>query len=242
MKNKILIVFAMLALALTGMAEEKQRFVVNVGDFTHLAVVDHINVEYRCNADSAGKAVFSAVPKMANQLIFTNNNKGKLSITVGSDSVYSERLPKVIVYSAYLQYAENLGDSTLCVKSVASSPRVKFKLMNNGRLLVDAVDATTVEIEILTGNGYTQVGGKCTDLKIKNTGKAEVRTEGLEATNVSCRIIGTGKVYCKVNGGKLSLNGSGTGKLYYYGKPSEIKSFQLGTLTAISLDENSEEK
>ena len=240
MKNKIIALFTLFAIAIACGAQEKQHFVVKAGDFTHLSVVDHINVEYRCNPDSAGLAVFSALPEMANQLIFSNNNKGKLSISVGSDSIYSMQLPNVVVYSTYLNHAENLGDSTLIVTNIAPAPHIKFKLMNNGALKVVLVEATTVEVEVLTGKGNVEVIGKCTDLKVKNTGKAIINAEQLEATNVNCRILGTGKVYCRVNGGRLSINGSGTGKVYYRGTPKEIKSFQLGTLKAISLENNTD--
>ena len=137
MKNvriKIVVAIFMVMTVITAKAQDIQHFVVKVGDFTHLSVVDHINVEYVCNPDSTGFAKFTAKPAMANQMIFTNNGKGKLSVSVGSDSVYSEHLPTVTIYSKFLQHAENLGDSMLVVKSIASAPRVKFKLMNNGNL------------------------------------------------------------------------------------------------------------
>ena len=240
MKSKILALIALLAVVFVSNAQETQRFVVKVGDFTNLSVVDNINVEYRCNPDSTGLAVFSSLPQMANQMIFSNNNKGKLSISVGSDSVYSKKLPTVVVYSKYLSQAENFGDSTLCVKNVATTPYIKFKLIKNGALKVESVEATTVEVEILTGKGRVDVKGKCTDLKVKNTGSAVVNTEELDATNVSCRILGIGKVYCRVNGGKLSISGSGSGKVYYRGTPQEVKTFQLGTLKAINLEAEAE--
>lgn len=238
MKNRILLIVAVLLGTLAVQAVEKQNFTVNVGDFTQLSVVDNINVIYVSNADSTGYAKFSAVPAMANQMIFSNNKKGKLSIMVGTDSVYNKQLPTITVYSAYLQNAENLGDSTLHVKTVAPAPQLKFKLVDNGMIVVDEAIATTVDVEILTGKGNIKINGKCTDLHVRNTGKGTINASGLPAQNVSCRIIGTGKVYCHVEGGELNLKGSGTGKLYYTGKPDRVKQYQLGTLKAISLDEN----
>lgn len=240
MKNKIVLTAVLLVSLFSVKAQKMQDFAVKVGDFTQLSVVDNINVEYRCNADSTGYAKFSAVPAMANQLIFTNNKKGKLSITVGSDSVYTKNLPKIVVYSAYLQSADNQGDSTLHIRSIAPAPHIKFKLMDNGSIIVDDVTATAIDLEILTGMGNIEIGGKCTDLSVKNTGKGTVKAENLVSNNVNCRILGTGKVYCHVNGGKLSIKGSGTGKLYYRGQPGEMKSLQLGTIKAISLDNEKE--
>ena len=72
MKSKFLALIAVLAVVFASNAQETQRFVVKVGDFTNLSVVDNINVEYRCNPDSTGLAVFSSLPQMANQMIFSN--------------------------------------------------------------------------------------------------------------------------------------------------------------------------
>lgn len=218
-------------------AQEKQSFVLNVGDFTQLSVIDNINVVYECNSDSTGYAKFTAVTDMANQMIFSNNKKGKLSISVGTDSVYNANLPTIVVYSSFLQSAENFGDSTLYVKSIAPAHDVKFKLVDNGSIVIDKVEAVDLTVEILTGKGLISVGGKCTDLSVKNTGKGTIKAENLLAENVNCRIVGTGKVYCNVNGGSLMLKGTGTGKLYYKGKPSSIKQRQLGTLKAINIEE-----
>lgn len=239
--KKILMIMTLLMSMSVINAQEIQSFTVKVGDFTQLSVVDDINVVYECKPDSTGYAKFTADTDMANQMIFTNNKKGKLSISVGSDSVYTKHLPTIVVYSAFLQSAENFGDSTLHVKSIAPAPKMKFKLVDNGSIVADKVETTDLTLEILTGKGLIQVNGKCTDLNVKNTGKGTIKTEELLAENVNCRIVGTGKVYCHVNGGSLMLKGTGTGKLYYKGKPSSVKQRQLGTLKAISLDETKEQ-
>lgn len=242
MRNKIFLLMILLVTAYAIKAQEKQNFTVKVGDFTQLAVIDDINVEYRCNPDSSGYAKFTTEPAMANQLIFGTNKKGKLTIEVGTDSVYVTTLPKIVVYSAYLQSAENQGDSTLYVYNVAPAPHVKFKLTDNGAIVIDNVVATTVDLEIMTGKGRISASGKCSELNIKNTGTGLINAEELSAENVNCRMFGTGKVYCHVNGGVLSVKGSGTGKLYYRGQPGELKMLQLGTIKAISLDDVKESK
>ncbi len=235
--KKMLMLVTLLMSVFVIKAQEKQSFVLNVGDFTQLSVIDNINVVYECNSDSTGYAKFTAVTDMANQMIFSNNKKGKLSISVGTDSVYNANLPTIVVYSSFLQSAENFGDSTLYVKSIAPAHDVKFKLVDNGSIVIDKVEAVDLTVEILTGKGLISVGGKCTDLSVKNTGKGTIKAENLLAENVNCRIVGTGKVYCNVNGGSLMLKGTGTGKLYYKGKPSSIKQRQLGTLKAINIEE-----
>lgn len=240
MRTKIFLITVVLVTMLAANAQEMQNFTIKVGDFTQLSVIDNINVEYRCNPDSSGYAKFISEPAMANQLIFTNNKKGKLTITVGTDSVFVENLPDIVVYSAYLQSAINQGDSTLHVRSIAPAPKVNFMLTNNGSIKIDNIVATSVNLEIFTGKGNISATGKCTNLNVKNTGTGSINAEKLLAKNVNSRILGTGKVYCHVDGGNLSVKGSGTGKLYYRGKPGKTKIRQLGTIKAVSLDETNE--
>lgn len=236
MKSKLLLLI-MMFLGFMGMkAEKMQRFEAKVGEFKHLVVVDDINVEYICNPDSAGLAVFTTVPAMANQMIFSNNGKGKLQITVGTDSVMSPRLPLIKVYSTFLQEAVNDGDSTLTITKIAPCPTVKFKLSDNGRIDIKDADATDMEIAIVTGKGEIVANGKCTNLSIRNMGTGTIMAENVKAKDVSCRLLGTGKVYCTVDDGILTIKGSGTGKVYYYGTPKEIKSFQIGTIKAIHMN------
>ena len=164
MKSKI-VFFIIMLFSLVGMKAEKiQHFEAKVGEFKNLVVIDNINVEYICNPDSAGLAVFDALPAMANQMIFSNNGKGKLQINVGTDSVNHPNLPLIKVYSTYLQEAVNDGDSTLTIAKVAPAPSVKFKLSDNGRIIIKDVQATDVELAILTGKGEIQASGKCTNL------------------------------------------------------------------------------
>ena len=153
MRTKILFIATLLSSVIQLNALEKQFFTVNVGDFTQLMVTDNVNVEYQCNPDSTGYAKFTAVPDMANQIIFSNNKKGKLTVSVGTDSVNAEKLPDIIVYSAYLQNADNQGEGTLKVVSVAPTPQLKIKLMGNGAIEVSNIVATSVDLEIFTGKG-----------------------------------------------------------------------------------------
>lgn len=241
MKRLFLMMLLSISVFVAKAQDDIQDFVLKVGDFTHLSVVDNISVEYVSNPDSTGYAKFTADKAMADQMIFTNNKKGKLTISVGTDSVFTTHLPRITVYSSYLQEADNGGDSTLYVRSVAPAPQLKFKLLANGSILLANVVATKVELEIFTGNGTIQAAGKCTELNLKNTGTGKVDAKSLKADEVRCRILGTGKVYCNVNdGGKLSIKGSGTGKVYYTGKDVKIKSFQLGTIKAIDVNDNAD--
>ena len=60
MKRNLLLQLLMILASLTAMGQGNVgRYEVKVGDFKTLRVVNDINVEYVCSADSAGLAVFS---------------------------------------------------------------------------------------------------------------------------------------------------------------------------------------
>ena len=49
------------------------RHEMNIGDFESLEVIDNVNVDYYCNADSAGKFVLYCTAEQANGFILSNN-------------------------------------------------------------------------------------------------------------------------------------------------------------------------
>lgn len=217
-------------------ADEINRYELKVGDFTNLRIVNDINVEYVCSADSAGLAVFYTTNDKANAFMFDNNSKGKLSVQLTTDEALAPKnLPTIRLYSQFLQEAKNEGDSVLNIVKLNPTPKVKFTLSGNGKVIIPEVSGTNVEASIFTGNGHIEIKGKCTEASLRCTGSGSVDAADLEATTVKCMIVGTGHIKCNVNGGPLSIKGSGTGKIYYKGSPSEIKSFQIGTIKAVPL-------
>lgn len=234
---KKLSIFAMIIIATvaaTAQDGKMSRYQVKVGDFKVLRVVNDINVDYVSNPDSAGLVVFYATPEKVNAFMFDNNGKGKLSIELSTDEALAPKgLPTLRVYSKFLQEAQNDGDSLLQVLKVQGAPKLKFKVVGNGTLRAYDLDASTVEAMLNTGSGTVEVKGTCTEAVLKATGSGNVIADQLSATNAKCTILGTGTIKCKVNGGPLSIRGSGSGKVIYSGKPTEIKSLQIGSIKAI---------
>lgn len=237
-RNLILSLVAILSFAgMTAIADEINRYELNVGDFTHLRIVNDINVEYVCNPDSAGKAVFYTSANKASVFMFDNNSKGKVSIQLTTDEALAPKnLPTIRIYSQFLQEAHNDGDSTLTIVKLATTPKVKFRVSGNGKIVAHNLNGTTIEAEIFTGKGNINISGKCTEANLRCTGSGIVNAENLEAEKkVNCRLVGTGAIRCNIVNGPLIIKGSGTGKIYYRGAPSEIKSYQIGTIKAIPI-------
>ena len=225
----------MLLLATITVAAQARRYEMDMGQYNNVRVLNHIDVDIVCNSDSAGKVVFfdKAVPR----IIFSNNSKGKLTVQT-DNTIDVMQLPKVTVYVGELAQVENASDSTVTV--VANDVKVfdfKAKTSGNGRIVARGINATMVDLAVSTGHGQITVEGKCQKLSVSNVGTGEINAYGLQAVDVKCKIIGTGSVSCRVDGGKLSLNGAGTGKLYYKGKPSDVSVKRMGSLKAIPVDE-----
>lgn len=235
MKKRVLIsVLLVCAIAFMSRAQVEHH-VVKLGEFTHLSLVDNINVNYRCNPDSAGLAVFSSTKEVANSIIFSISAKGRLSIQMDDDFERLTNLPTITVYSTTLDEAENSGDSTLRVSQLPPLKAFKVRLTDNGKVIARGVRASKLELQILSGRGKIIADGSCDELALRLVGTGEIQADGVTATDVSCRIMGTGSIGCNVNGGALKVSGSGTGKVYYKGTPSKVTVRKLGTIKAIPM-------
>ena len=139
------------------------------------------------------------------------------------------------VYSSSLEEAENAGDSTLRLSGLPMMPLFKVRLLDNGKIIARNLRASKLELHLLSGKGKIIASGKCDELALRLVGTGEIQADQVVATDVSCRIMGTGSIGCHVDGGILKVNGSGTGKVYYKGTPSKVSVKKLGTIKAIPM-------
>lgn len=222
----------------TGRYEEAgvHRYEVVVGDFNRLKITNDLNVEYVLNPDSAGVAVFYTTREKVNSILFSNK-KSRLIIEVSTeDANKPSNLPVVRVYSSSIEELENDADSTLRVFNVVQpDKKLKLRLSDNGKIISHGIGAKEVEAAIVTGRGLVILSGKCGKANLRCTGTGEIQADALDAVDVDCMILGTGTIGCWSNGGKLTIKGSGTGKVYFKGTPAEIKSYQLGKIKAVPL-------
>jgi len=225
----------MLAAVTMAVQAQEQRRVIEVGDFTRLVVTDNINVNYHCNADSAGLVVVTCEADVARNLMFSKNDKGRLTIQVQDEYKRQGDLPTLTVYSSSLDEAENAGDSVLRISGLPPMKAFKVRNIDNGKVVARGLRASRLELHILSGKGKIIADGSCDDLSIRLIGTGEIQADNVKATAVSCRIMGTGTIGCHVDGGELKVSGSGTGKVYYKGTPSKVTVRKLGTIKAIPM-------
>lgn len=205
---------------------QTEHYTLELRDFTELKVTDAINVDYVCAPDSAGYAVFDADRSVASRIIFVPSSN-RLTIQLaprdpGDPAPADLPLPTVRVYSRYLASVENDGDSLVRVLSVAPGPKLKAKLVGNGRLSIRNAEFTEVNAQITTGNGSITVNGKCDIAVLGMLATGTITADGLEAIDVKCRLTGTGTIGCYPSR-SLEVRGIGSGKVYYLGQPSISK-------------------
>lgn len=233
--KRVLINVLLLACAVFTVTAQPTRHEVKVGNFSRLVVTADVNVDYRCNPDSAGLAVMYCEQSVADHFIFSINKKGRLNIQLDNAYQQLEYLPKVTVYSSSLEEAENASDSTLRIIGLPRMASFKVMLIDNGKVIARGIDVSHLDLQILSGKGKIIAQGYCDDLAVRLVGTGEIQADDVRAENVTCRIMGTGRIGCHVDGGELKVSGSGTGKVYYKGTPTKVSVRKLGTIKAIPM-------
>lgn len=223
----IFITLLTLAAPIIGMGQSTQRYELKVNDFKELRVDNHIPVEYYCNPDSAGFAVFTANNEQIGWIIFDNNGRGKLSVQTDTDYPAGENLPVIKVYSSSLEKVVNSGDSLVKVYNLPAADKFKAVLIGNGRLSVQGVEASTVEASIHSGNGQLTIEGRCTEAKLHLVGTGTILADRLEAVKVKATVVGTGHIGCSPSEA-ITVMGAGSGSVLYRQAPPTIKSRGVG--------------
>lgn len=228
MMKKIFALLLMVMAVFGVNAADMNTYRLEIKDFIELEVVDDLNVVYRCNADSAGFAVFTCAPDIVPGVMFSNN-KNKLKIMHNNDTDISvNALPVITVYSNFIQSAVNCGKGTLTVESPAPGSLFKARVIGNGTLVATEIHATQVEGNLDTGKGCLILDGVTRVVKLKNIGTGTIEAMNLQAETGTVTILGTGPVECNVTS-QLTVNGMGTGKVSVKGNP-EIKKRTLGSI------------
>lgn len=223
----IFITLLTLAVPIIGMGQSTQRYELKVNDFKELRVDNDIAVDYYCNPDSAGYAVFTATDAQSGWVLFDNNGRGKLSVQTDTDYPAGEKMPRIRVYSSSLEKVVNSGDSLVKVYNLPAADKFKAVLIGNGRLSVPGVEASTIEASIHSGNGQLTIEGRCTEAKLHLVGTGTILADRLEAVKVKATVVGTGHIGCSPSEA-ITVMGAGSGSVLYKQAPPTIKSRGVG--------------
>ena len=142
------------------------RHEVKLGHFSRLSLLDDINVNYRCHADSAGLAVFTCTQEVADHLIFTINSSGRLSVQVDDAFERQGNLPTITLYfTNYVDHTAGQVHYKVTVRDqfgmeIAAPTPVEMTLSGGGEIDADLVfttDGTNGEYAVTATTGdFTQ--------------------------------------------------------------------------------------
>ena len=222
-KVAITVLFAFAA-ALAAVAQDK-FYRINVGDFDELTVVDHLNVTYRCVPDSAGIVTFRVNPAHVSDLWVEKKNL-KLKIQndgLEPDSIFTD----ITVYSTTLKSATNWGNAVLTVDTLPPLTQFKAKVIGNGSVVIDRIQATQVNASVQAGNGRVYIAGKAHTASLQLMSAGSIEAGALAASVVRCRMYGTGSIDCSPSE-ELSVAGLTSGTDYYKGKDVKVVNRSIG--------------
>lgn len=215
---------------------QSAKYALNVENFSELEVVDGINVEYKCNPDSAGWVAFECEPDMASKITFTNKNNRLTIQSTAEDQPYSD-MPTVFVYSAALQKVTNSGDSTLTVHSCVPVKKFTVRQIGNGNLIVDHVQTDKIDVSITAGHGNIRISGNSHNGKLSNVGTGHIYADDLVIEKATCLVLGSGSIYCSPVE-NLKIFGAGTGQVIYTTTPEKVQNRSIGVKSVALIKEN----
>lgn len=216
------------------------RYELEVGAFDRLTLYDNAAVVYRSVPDSTGFIAYEGVEDFADAFLFENAD-GNLKIQVSTEDVGKPGLPVIRVYSDFLTSVENSSDSVVRIEASTPVPKFSAKLIGNGTILANGINATDVRATIVTGNGTISIEGVTRNAQLKMIGTGIIQADRLKADNVKCSVVGNGQIGCWAIE-KLDVRGLGSSKIYYKGKPSvkKVGGGKIFPLESSSAEENTD--
>ncbi len=210
---------------MTAANAQTQDYKLDIGDFHEITVANNIPVVYKNSVDSAGMALYSCEPSVASSIAFSND-KAKLKIQYNQDSEITTT-PVITLYSSTLTKVTNWGDSTIVIEQLTPTSSFKAKVIGNGDISVLNLVTTKAEAAVQAGSGHIYISGKAQNAKFELASAGSIEGGNLEATQVTCSLVGTGSIDCYPTE-KLSVRGLGSGKVLYKGDPKQVKNHGVG--------------
>lgn len=223
---KYIILFIAIILSAATADADNAVYRLHVQNFCELTVVDGVGVDYFCNPDSAGWAIFECEPELASQIMFENKSD-RLTIRTAADEHPIPGIPRIKVYSASLSRVENSGDSLLRVMTMVKVPELKIKQIGNGTIELTGIETDNIDAGITAGKGHIILKGIAHKAKFSNVGTGPLDASGLKADNINCFVLGAGNIDCFPIE-RLRVYGAGSGKVIYHNNPEKITNRGIG--------------
>ena len=236
MPNRILtlILLTLILLTLAAITASAETQTLKVDRFQKIRVIGPLNVDCVYHPDSVGYITVNA--KNASNISWveasTSGNKLKLQLRLPDEMrqglvPVEPDLPSVRVYTNYLTYVSNEGDSIVRVITSTNVPSFTARLIGNGYMSVRGIDTEKLKVELITGNGTLAVKGKADEETILLAGVGTIEADGVESRTAKARLTGSGTIGVYATE-KLKISGAGSGTIYIKGAPEITRNISLG--------------
>lgn len=228
MKLRLTIFTFIICAAISAVSAQSaiQRYELDVNDFNTLIVENSIRIDLKCSPDSAGKAVFYATSPQSDEIFFSNNNKGRLTLS-RDPSAGNDHPPFITLYTSGIKKIVNSGDSLVRIDGIETTEKFQAILIGNGRLVVHDVKAPEVDASIRSGHGQLIIDGSCTKATLSLVGTGIIQADHLDCVNCKASVVGTGTIGANPSE-SITITGMGSGNVWYRTVPPTIKSRGVG--------------
>ncbi len=156
------------------------------------------------------------------EYVVTEVNNGVLEVKYKSGS-YSNDHAKVIISAPSLNEISSSGSADITIQgTLLNSDEISFHLSGSGDV-EGSVDAPSIKA-FSSGSGDIKLSGKTKNLLCEIRGSGDVKCESLKSESADVSVMGSADVHVFASV-RLKVTVSGSGDVYYSGKPQnpEIK-------------------
>ena len=158
----------------------------------------------------------------------------KMDSENGTSHHYSNDI-EIYISTPNLENLKISGSGTIIAKAPIKSGKANYMIIGSGNITIKELMADDLKC-CISGSGYIRLKGKCEEeFKISISGSGDIEAYDFKAKYVNVKVSGSGN--CKVRAlNKLTARTSGSGDIYYRGKPEYIDCKYSGSGSIKSID------
>lgn len=233
--KKYSITLLALIVTLVGQAQFSKRIKGNgqmttvertVGSYDQIAISGGFDLELV--AGSEGRLSLQGESNILEHVV-TKADHGKLEIKVARGYNLQPSKGKRIRLTVPVDDLKEIsisGSSEVVGKTPIKGGRFKASISGSGHLEVD-LEKDAVSLA-LSGSGGVRFTGQTENMDASISGSGNLSAYGLECTNASVTLSGSGQAQIAVTG-NLEARVSGSGNIYYKGDPSQVDAKSSGS-------------
>ena len=163
----------------------------------------------------------------------SDNNTLKIKFKKHVRSISTRKKLEITVPYEDISKIYLVGSGDIIGKEKIKADDISLKLAGSGDIKLD-IDANEINSSV-TGSGNIKIMGTTTDFTCSVSGSGDISAYDLKAVSVYANIVGSGTIKITTSN-KIKARVSGSGDIYYKGKPKYVDSKSIGSGDIISRD------